>query len=38
MIESIHAYFGDRADGGNRNEVDWKAQVRFDDLGRLEEI
>lgn len=35
MVETIHAYFGDRADGGNGYEVLWKPHVRFDDLGRL---
>lgn len=35
IVESIHAYFGDRADGGNGYEVLWKVHVRFDDLGRL---
>ena len=33
--ESIHAYFGDRADGGNGYEVLWKVHVRFEDLRRL---
>lgn len=35
MVETIHAYFGDRVDGGNGYEVLWKVHVRFDDLGRL---
>ncbi len=38
MVESIHAYFGDRVDGGNGYEVLWKRHVRFDQLGRLVEL
>ena len=34
-VESIHAYFGDRVDGGSGYEVLWKRNVRLDDLGRL---
>ena len=35
MVETIHAYFGDWADGGSGYELLWKADVRFEDLGRL---
>ena len=35
MVETIHAYFGDRVDGGNGYELLWKPHVRFGDLGRL---
>ena len=38
MVESIHAYFGDRVEGGNGYEVLWKVDVRFEALGRLKEI
>jgi hypothetical protein len=34
-VETIRAYFGDRACGGNGYEVLWKVHVRLDDLGRL---
>ena len=34
-VESIHAYFGDRVDGGSGYEVLWKRSVRLSDLGRL---
>jgi hypothetical protein len=34
-VESVHAYFGDRVDGGSGYEVLWKPHVRFDDLGNL---
>ena len=34
-VEAIHAYFGDRADGGSGYEVLWKAHVRLEDLGPL---
>jgi hypothetical protein len=34
-VDSIHAYFEDRADGGNGYEVLWKNHVRLEDLGRL---
>ena len=35
LAETIHAYFGDRVDGGNGYEVLWKTHVRFEDLKRL---
>jgi hypothetical protein len=31
-VESVHAYFGDRADGGSGYEVLWKDQANWDDL------
>jgi hypothetical protein len=34
-VEEIHAYFEDRADGGNGYEVLWKAQVRLEYLAPL---
>ena len=34
-VESIHAYFGDRSNGGTGYEVLWKHDVRVEDLGRL---
>jgi hypothetical protein len=34
-VESIHAYFEDRAHGGNGYEVVWKVHVRLEDLGPL---
>jgi len=38
LIETIHAYFGDRVDGGSGYEVLWKECVRLDDLRRLERL
>ena len=38
LVETIHAYFGDRVDGGNGYEVLWKVNVRFEDLRRLEAL
>lgn len=38
MVDTIHAYFGDRADGGNGYEVLWKVGMRLGDLGRLEDL
>lgn len=35
LVESIHAYFDDRAYGGNGYEVLWKEHVCLDDLRRL---
>ena len=35
MVETIHAYFGDRVDGGSGYELLWKAHVRFEDLRRI---
>lgn len=35
-IESIHAYFEDRALGGSGYEVLWNAYTRLEDLRRLE--
>ena len=35
MVETIHAYFGDRAQGGCGYEVTWQAQVRLEDLEAL---
>lgn len=34
-LDEIHAYFGDRADGGNGYELKWKDHVRWDDLPHL---
>ena len=34
-VESIHAYFGDRAYGGNGYELLWQGHVRMEDLRRL---
>ena len=34
-VETIHAYFGDRADGGNGYELLWNRQVKCDDLGKV---
>ena len=31
-VETIHAYFGDRADGGNGYELLWKSTVTWEDL------
>ena len=31
-VETIHAYFGDRADGGNGYQVMWKSGVSWDFL------
>ena len=33
--ETIHAFFGDRVNGGNGYEVLWKVHVRWDDLNNL---
>lgn len=38
MVETIHAYFGDRADGGNGYEVLWKRRVQLCDLQHLARI
>jgi hypothetical protein len=38
LVETIHAYFGDRVDGGNGYEVLWKVNVRFEDLRGLEAL
>ena len=38
LIESVHAYFGDRAYGGSGYEVFWKDHVRLEDLRRLVDI
>jgi len=35
LAETVHAYFGDRADGGNGYEVLWKEYVQWDDLRKL---
>lgn len=34
-VESIHAYFGDRAQGGNGYEILWKEPMRLEDLRPL---
>lgn len=31
-VETIHAYFGDRAEGGSGYEILWKLEVTWDDL------
>ncbi len=31
-VETVHAYFGDRADGGNGYELLWKRTVTLEDL------
>lgn len=31
-VETIHAYFGDRADGGNGYELQWKRNANWDHL------
>ena len=36
LVETIHAFFGDRVYGGNGYELQWKECVRLDDLRRLE--
>ena len=33
--ETIHAYFGDRAEGGSGYEVLWKQHVSWDYLGKV---
>jgi hypothetical protein len=35
LAETVHAYFGDRAEGGNGYEVLWKDYVQWDDLKKL---
>jgi len=35
LAETVHAYFGDRAEGGNGYEVLWKEYVQWDDLRKL---
>jgi len=35
FAETVHAYFGDRAEGGNGYEVQWKDYVEWDDLKKL---
>jgi hypothetical protein len=30
LADTIHAYFGDRVDGGNGYEILWEAGVRWD--------
>ena len=32
QVETVHAYFGDRADGGSGYELLWKQAVTWDDL------
>ena len=34
-VETIHAFFGDRADGGSGYEILWKEHVQWDDLKDL---
>lgn len=34
-VDDIHAFFGDRADGGNGYDLKWKVHVRWDELPRL---
>ena len=34
-VETIHAYFGDRVDGGNGYEVLWQQHVTWDYLGKV---
>ena len=34
-VETIHAYFGDRVDGGSGYEILWKDYVRWTDLKKL---
>lgn len=38
FAETIHAYFGDRADGGNGYEILWKDYVRWSHLKKLTRI
>jgi hypothetical protein len=35
LAETVHAFFGDRRDGGAGYEVLWKKHVRIDDLRSL---
>lgn len=37
-VESIHAYFGDRAHGGSGYEVLWKVEMKLSVLGRVAEF
>jgi hypothetical protein len=34
-VETIHAYFGDRAQGGSGYEILWKSNIRWRDLGEI---
>ena len=35
LVETIHAYFGDRVDGGCGYEVLWKREVSWERLGHV---
>ena len=37
-VETVHAFFGDRVDGGSGYEVLWKENVRWDDLKKLVQL
>ena len=37
-VETIHAYFGDRVDGGSGYEILWKDYVRWTDLKKLVQL
>ena len=37
-VETVHAFFGDRVDGGSGYEVLWKENVRWDDLKNLVQL
>ena len=34
-VETVHAYFGDRAQGGSGYEILWKSHIRWRDLGEV---
>ncbi len=34
-VETVHAYFGDRADGGSGYEILWKPGVQWSDLEEM---
>ena len=35
LVDTVHAYFGDRVYGGNGYEILWKEHVNLDDLRGL---
>lgn len=34
-VETVHAYFGDRAEGGSGYEILWKPNIRWPDLEEM---
>lgn len=34
-VDEIHAFFGDRADGGNGYDLVWKQHVRWSDVSTM---